>query len=84
MNSITSIKYTSKEISTILEISTKQLHNIAEAENLGFRNKGKFYFTNSDFTIEEQNEINNIPFKKFYWNENALKFFKIYINNHFV
>ena len=84
MNSITSIKYTSKEISTILEISTKQLHNIAEAENLGFRNKGKFYFTNTDFTIEEQNEFNNIPFKKFYWNENALKFFKIYMNNHFV
>ncbi len=84
MNSITTIKYTSKELAELLELEAKDIHNIAIIENIGIRNKGKFYFINEMFYVIEQNEFNNIKFKKYYWNEYALNWFRRYLKNNWI
>lgn len=73
INTITTIKYTSKELAEKLEISTKELHDIAISENIGIRHKGKFFFLDTEYYVEVQNEFNGKPVKQYFWSEFGAK-----------
>ena len=73
INTITTIKYTSKELAERLEISTKELHDIAISENIGIRHKGKFLFLDPEYSVVVQNEFNGKPIKQYFWSEFGAK-----------
>lgn len=73
INSITTVKYTSKEVAEKLGISTRELHDIAIAENIGIRHKGKFLFTNEEYFVSVQDERNGKSFLIYFWSEFGAK-----------